>query len=131
MTYKQGFKPLLIEKSKYLGKKVSNKNSDCGWGCTIRAFQMLIANTLLRFGICNEKLKILKLFDDNQRGDPNSPFSIQNIAFEGLKEFDKYPGEWYGVNTASSVFQKLSDSYDKLFKMIVFNDGNLICSHVT
>jgi hypothetical protein len=48
MTYKKDFRPLLIEKALHLGQKVDNLTSDCGWGCTIRSVQMLLANTLIR-----------------------------------------------------------------------------------
>ena len=46
ITYRSGFKPLLIEKLEVSGKKVKHLTSDCNWGCTIRAGQMLIANSL-------------------------------------------------------------------------------------
>ena len=37
ITYKQEFRPLLIEKSEINGRKIHNLTSDCGWGCTIRS----------------------------------------------------------------------------------------------
>ena len=45
LTYRSDFRPLLIEKTIIQGKKVLNLTTDCNWGCTIRAAQMLIANT--------------------------------------------------------------------------------------
>lgn len=48
ITYRSGFRPLLIEKLELNGKKVKHLTSDCNWGCTIRAGQMLLANTLSR-----------------------------------------------------------------------------------
>jgi hypothetical protein len=49
ITYRSHFRPLLIEKIKYQGKKVENLTTDCKWGCTIRAAQMLLANAIRRF----------------------------------------------------------------------------------
>jgi hypothetical protein len=37
LTYKKGFRPLLVEKKEHLGKKIDNLSTDCGWGCTIRS----------------------------------------------------------------------------------------------
>jgi hypothetical protein len=47
LTYRSDFRPLLIEKKIIQGKKVLNMTTDCNWGCTIRAAQMLIANTAM------------------------------------------------------------------------------------
>jgi hypothetical protein len=79
LSYKQGFKPLVLEKRLLNDRPISNLSSDIGWGCTIRCSQMLIANALLRatFDSCScNRLSILKLFDDNARGIPASAFSI-------------------------------------------------------
>lgn len=47
--------------------------------------------------------KILSLFNNDRRG-AQAPFSIQNVADVGLKDYAVYPGEWYGINTASHIF---------------------------
>ena len=48
-----------------------------------------------------EKIKeILALFNNDVRG-AGSPYSIQNVAEIGLKDYGIFPGEWYGINTAS------------------------------
>jgi hypothetical protein len=46
VTYRKGFRPLLVELKEYRGNKVDNLTSDCGWGCTIRSTQMLLVNSL-------------------------------------------------------------------------------------
>jgi len=51
LTYRKGFRPLLIERKQFLDRKIDNLTTDCGWGCTIRAAQMLLANSLLRAGL--------------------------------------------------------------------------------
>ena len=51
-------------------------------------------------------IKILSLFNNDRRGDM-APFSIQNVAEVGLRDYAVYPGEWYGINTASHIFQTL------------------------
>jgi hypothetical protein len=53
------------------------------------------------------------------------------VAVEGLKEFGKYPGEWYGVNTASQVFQILCEKYYTPLKIVVLNEGQLIGTEIT
>jgi hypothetical protein len=67
LSYRKGFKPLLIEKKEFRGQKVQNLSTDCGWGCTIRCTQMLIANAIKRTKVM-DRLEILRLFDDSSRG---------------------------------------------------------------
>jgi len=84
---------------------------------------MLIANTLLNSDIkvsapssfpaasgydkLNDRQKrvmnILSLFNSDKRAGV-APFSIQNVAEVGLKDFGVYPGQLYAINTASQVF---------------------------
>ena len=130
LTYKKDFRPLLIEKAEVQGKKLEHLSSDCGWGCTIRSAQMLIANTLARTKSLGREA-ILKLFDDSERGAALSAFSIQNVAVEGL-EVGKLPGDWYGVNTICNLFEKLNERYQpvKQFKICNFQDGNIICDRI-
>ena len=56
-----------------------------------------------------------------------APFSIQNVAEVGLRDYAVYPGEWYGINTASHIFQTLLKQYNpvKDFRICVFHDGNI------
>ena len=116
-----------MEKKQQLGKKIENMTSDCGWGCTIRSTQMLIANVIRIAYKTMDASDILKLFDDNERGKNESAFSIQNVAVEGL-EFGKLPGNWYGVNTITNVFEVLNEKYRPLpdFKVCVFQDSCII-----
>jgi hypothetical protein len=44
--------------------------------------------------------EILSLFNNDVRG-ATAPYSIQNVAEIGLKDYGIFPGEWYGINTAS------------------------------
>ena len=56
-----------------------------------------------------------------------SPYSIQNVAEIGLKDYGVYPGDWYGMNTASLIFEDLDVKYApiKHFKICTFQDGNI------
>ena len=56
-----------------------------------------------------------------------APYSIQNVAEIGLKDYGVYPGDWYGINTASLVFEDLDAKYAPLkhFKICTFQDGNI------
>lgn len=92
MSYRKNFAPLLIEK-----QKVEKLTSDAGWGCVIRCQQMLVASAYqkvlrsqvnARYNEVKAKLamRVLDLFDDDKRGRPEAPFSIQNIVELGLEE---------------------------------------------
>ena len=52
--------------------------------------------------------RILGLFNSDKRAD-GAPFSIQNVAEIGLKDYGIYPGQWYGINSASQIFATLND----------------------
>jgi len=54
--------------------------------------------------------KIASLFNNEVRG-ADAAFSIQNVAETGLKDYGKYPGEWYGISAASQVFEKLDTNF--------------------
>ena len=87
---------------------------------------MLIANALRssneleipcklgNLGVKNDPRKreidILSLFNNDKRASV-APYSIQNVAEVGLKEFGVYPGQWYGINTASLIFETLEQRY--------------------
>lgn len=66
---------------------------------------MLIANSLLYKGILTNPITNLNLFNNNKRGTKESAFSIQNVVEIGLKDYGIYPGEWYGINTGSIIFE--------------------------
>jgi cysteine protease ATG4 len=74
MSYRQGFDGL------------SEYYTDAGWGCTLRASQMLFAETLSRFG--NDEMDTLLHFMDNS----DSPLSIHNL----LQNSHKSAGDWFG-----------------------------------
>lgn len=125
LTYRKGFRPLLIERKVFMGRKVENLSTDCGWGCTIRSAQMLLANAFIRAGL--HKTAVLELFDDSERNHRHSAFSIQNIAVEGL-EAGKLPGDWYGVNTITNVIEVLNVRYSPVpnFSICTFQDSCII-----
>ena len=56
-----------------------------------------------------------------------APYSIQNVAEVGLKDFGVYPGQWYGINTASLIFEALEQRYRPMpnFRICCFQDGNI------
>ena len=104
---------------------------------------MLIANSLVKsniqiprgdygdatMGLPEEKIReldILRLFNSDKRAHV-APYSIQNVAEIGLKGYGVYPGDWYGINTASLVFEDLDTKYAPLrnFKICTFQDGNI------
>lgn len=71
-------------------------------------------------------IDIISLFDNDRRAGV-APYSIQNVAELGLKDFGVYPGQWYGINTASLIFETLEQRYRPLanFRICTFQDGNI------
>jgi len=55
-------------------------------------------------------IDILNLFNNDKRAGV-APYSIQNVADVGLKDFGVYPGQWYGINTASLIIESLEQRY--------------------
>ena len=104
---------------------------------------MLIANSLMQsnleipqgkykdegLGLNPKKqreLDILQLFHNDRRANV-APYSIQNVAEIGLKDYGVYPGDWYGINTASLIFENLDAKYTPMnqFRICTFQDGNI------
>lgn len=94
--------------------------SDSGWGCMLRASQMMMAQTLKIHNLgrnwqlpaeleqrrqCPEYCDLLQWFLD-QPGE-HCLFSIHNMVQLG-QQYDKLPGEWYGPGTASLVLRDLA-----------------------
>mmetsp|Transcript_3200 Transcript_3200/g.3473 ORF Transcript_3200/g.3473 Transcript_3200/m.3473 type:complete len:553 (-) Transcript_3200:211-1869(-) len=95
--------------------------SDSGWGCMLRAAQMMMGYLLRRhyFGpdwrVPKAKDELLRKNDDyceilrwflDFPGFPHI-YSLHHITQSGMK-YDKLPGEWYGPSTASYVLRDLS-----------------------
>mmetsp|Transcript_370 Transcript_370/g.546 ORF Transcript_370/g.546 Transcript_370/m.546 type:complete len:94 (-) Transcript_370:957-1238(-) len=93
-----------------MGQPVNNLKTDNFWGCTIRCLQMLLANALhaskeleipskltcynsvsIESAAQRREVDILNLFNNDKRASM-APYSIQNTAEIGLKEFGVYPG---------------------------------------
>lgn len=68
----------------------------------------------------------MSLFNNEVRG-ADAAYSIQNVAEVGLKDYGRFPGEWYGISTASQVFEKLESNYRPIENMRIcnFQDGNI------
>eukprot|EP01039_Chlorochromonas_danica_P010296 gene10296-11395_t len=93
--------------------------SDSGWGCMIRAAQMMISTALLRHYLGKnwrlpseaEQLdqnehycQIVRWFQD--RPGVQHIYSLHHMVQCGMK-YDKLPGEWWGPSTACHVLRDL------------------------
>ena len=106
-TYRYHMPPLLP----------SNITSDCGWGCMLRAAQMIMAYTLKchyhldindltvaasHLSTSDEYRNIVRWFIDYP-GFPHL-YSLHRMIECGLK-YSMQPGEWYGPSTVSYVLR--------------------------
>jgi cysteine protease ATG4 len=90
VTYRSGFNPVFRFESEGRFKELT---SDSGWGCTIRAGQMLLLTALMRAKGTTEwpDIELLALIQDNF---PDAPFALKQVTAKGL-EMDRKPGDWF------------------------------------
>lgn len=105
-TYRRNFPILKPQKP--------NKDyiSDTGWGCMIRAGQMMWAEVLKRFLKAKshkEIVEIIRLFLDSEVKMEKAPYSIQQISQVAAKNFNIEPGDWY---KATTIIMSLEECYE-------------------
>lgn len=69
--------------------QIEGFTDDVGWGCTVRSYQMLVANAVQKFTKDDKFAKTL-VTDNN-----NSPFSLQSIVRQGRIHCSRGAGEWF------------------------------------
>eukprot|EP01137_Pigoraptor_chileana_P028981 Opistho-2@13561 len=112
LSYRKNFSPI----------SDSSLTTDCGWGCMIRAGQMLLAqclslsilgrdwrltpgNTVATDASYQNYLQIVRWFND-EAGE-GSPFSIHNVLETAVNVCGKKPGDWFGPCTVTGVLSRL------------------------
>jgi cysteine protease ATG4 len=84
---------------------------DVGWGCTLRCFQMIVANFLANLGVVEPETYI---YDDPMV----SPFALQRLISIGSTKYEIELGEWYNPSTATKILQNcLNSNYNKSYPL--------------
>jgi len=97
--------------------------SDAGWGCMLRASQMLLGQAL-RMHYCGRRYtspqstvqkrsdpfieNLLTWFADFPSHDTGCWYSLQNMVAAGLQKYETLPGEWFGPGTACHILRDLA-----------------------
>ncbi|OMJ73849.1 hypothetical protein SteCoe_27364 [Stentor coeruleus] len=100
VTYRSNFLPILRTK-----KKQKYYSSDAGWGCTLRAGQMLLLNTLKKHYKKNKEtsIELFHLVEESL----SAPYSIHNLI--NLGATNKQAGDWFCSAEVCSAIVKLSE----------------------
>ncbi|KAL4445539.1 hypothetical protein ABPG74_004613 [Tetrahymena malaccensis] len=129
-TYRKNFMPLIKDKKNGLDPSI-NLTTDAGWGCMIRAGQMIFAQTIKRhlkkldyinehyliniiIGFLEEEEKdqVEQSFSFKQETEGNvkdkiHPYSIHQIASRAYYKYQIKPGQWYTPNQISIILKEL------------------------
>jgi len=118
VTYRFGFNP--ITRTEVDGKS-QELISDSGWGCTIRAGQMLLLVGLMRAKGKTDwpDLELLAMIQDCFT---DAPFSLKQVTSMG-NEMGRLPGDWFSPSNMCFAIEWLITHHQEEIRAKVFLDG--------
>ncbi len=136
LTYRRDFASLVDKDGVSTGI-----TSDAGWGCSIRATQMLVAQCLMSYKLgrnwrtnetSNEEKRILECIVSIFHDTVEAPLSIHRMVQTGHARFGKKPSEWFGPTTGARTIESLINSeFSNEIGAISFDACEIISSEVT
>ena len=141
LTYRRGFESLVDKDGCATGI-----TSDAGWGCSIRATQMLIAQSFISLAFGRDwrrsaatpaQLATYRAIIGHFSDSPESPFSIHKMVAIGHSRFGKRPSEWFGPTTGARAVAALINGADTVrvadtpVCAITFDSGEIYAQEVT
>jgi cysteine protease ATG4 len=112
-NYQDHHHPLIYCCYRHGFPEIDGFTDDVGWGCTIRSFQMLLGNSILK---CSSH-DVKKYIAD----DGVAPFSFQSLVKQGKTICNHDPGNWFKPSETAKCIRKIFSENENLCKVLGFD----------
>lgn len=128
-TYRSHFKPIVRVEA---GNVIKTFTSDQGWGCTLRAGQMVLIAALskhLSIPFRENRFMYAAMLGENLE---NSQFSLHKMVEIGQRHLHRMPGDWCSASTVSHILHYLisETAFFSDFTVSVAMDGAIFRDEV-